>query len=44
MNFFETFITSYGEAILYAVLTAIAGFLGSQIEKAVNTILEYIKK
>lgn len=33
MNFFETFITSYGEAILYAVLTAIAGFLGSQLKK-----------
>lgn len=33
MNFFETFITSYGEAILYAVLTAIAGFLGTQLKR-----------
>ena len=33
MNFFETFITTYGEAILYAVLTTIAGFLGTQLKR-----------
>ena len=33
MTFFEMFIASYGEAILYAVLTAIAGFLGTQLKR-----------
>lgn len=33
MNFFETFITTYGEAILYALLTALAGFLGTQLKR-----------
>ena len=33
MNFLNEFISQYGTMILYAVLTAIAGFLGTQVKK-----------
>lgn len=32
MNFIFDFISNYGETIVYAVLTAIAGFLGAAIK------------
>ena len=33
MEYFATFISVYGDTILYAVLTAIAGFLGAQLKR-----------
>ena len=33
MTFFTDFISQYGMVIVYAVLTAIAGFLGAQVKK-----------
>ena len=33
MTFITDFISQYGMVIVYAVLTAIAGFLGAQVKK-----------
>ena len=33
MNFFKAFISDYGMTIVYALLTAIAGFIGTQLKR-----------
>lgn len=36
MNIINEFISQYGTTILYAVLTAVAGFLGKQLKKYIT--------
>ena len=44
MNIFKDFVSEYGLLIIYTLLTAIAGFIGTQIKKLYETHINTDRK
>ena len=44
MNIFKDFVSEYGLLIIYTLLTAIAGFIGTQIKKLYKTHINTDRK